>query len=173
MTFEALDMVVVDLDSTLADTRQRHHLSPTEDPTKTWVDYAGACIGDAPIEGSIALVRLLYPHYFIYILTGRDGSSRLQTETWLDIHGVPYDSLRMREIGDIEGNGHYKATEIEKMRRAGFRDKLFIDDWPSVCETVENEGTPALCVNPRYIDLSMKGYAELVAAQIDNPAQVK
>jgi hypothetical protein len=173
MTALSQDVVVVDLDSTLADTRQRHFLSPTEDDTKTWEDYAGACENDVPIEGSVALVRLLYPYYFIYILTGRDGSARVKTEAWLEKNRIPYDLLRMREIDDVEGNGLYKSREIAKMRDMGYNVRLFMDDWPEVCESVEIEGTPSLCVNPRYIDLSMKGYAELVAAQIDNPAQVK
>lgn len=171
MTFAALDMVVVDLDSTLADTRQRHYLSPTEDPSKTWEDYAGACSADLPIEGSVALLRLLHPHYFIYILTGRDGSARAKTEKWLAEYNIPYDLLRMREPTDIEGNGNYKTKEIAKMVELGFKAKLFIDDWPSVCESVEGEGTPALCVNPRYIDLSMKGYAEMISSRFDNPIQ--
>jgi len=143
--------VIFDLDSTLSDTQQRHHLSPFVDPTRTWDDYSLSAEYDAPILGTIQLVRMLIPNYELHILTGRRETAMSITKTWLAKHRVPWDVLRMRNESDPFTNEDYKLQYLEQLIARGITPVLFVNDWPEECKVVEEKlGVPTICVNPRY-----------------------
>lgn len=143
-----MGIVVWDLDSTIADTSPRHHLSPFVDSSQTWHSYAKACTKDNPMYGSILLVQMSYQLHNVHILTGRRSSAQIETENWLKRHDVPYDILRMRTDEDLESNTDYK---IEYMRSLYTTPILFISDWLPECRAVEKHiGIPTVCVNPGY-----------------------
>lgn len=152
------ELVIFDLDSTLSDVRHRHALSPFVDPASNWPTYAKAGLHDTPLTDAIVLLNLLWERYGIYILTGRDAAAWDETKAWLALHGVKYDFLKMREATDVDDNGVYKAAYIEKLKADGFEVKILLDDWPGVINTVRAGGTPALCVNPLYVDSEMASY---------------
>lgn len=146
-----MKVCIFDLDSTLSDTRQRHSLSPFVDSSKTWDDYSLASANDLPMQGTIALVRMLIPNYEIHILTGRRESALEVTKAWLAKYKVPYDVLRMRKESDPFTNEEYKVEYLISLLDRGLNPVLFINDWPEECEEVEKRvGIPTLCVNPRY-----------------------
>jgi predicted secreted acid phosphatase len=149
------ELVIFDLDSTLANTSQRRHLSPYQDPSSDWVKYAKACANDTPIAGAVALANLLWNHYGIFILSGREDAAMAETKWWLARHQVMHDFLKLREAGDTEDNGLYKAECIEQLKNDGYTIHLLIDDWPDTVNTVMLYGTPALCVNPMYNNKSV------------------
>lgn len=152
------ELVIFDLDATLAHTLHRSHLSPFVDPNSDWPTYAKACVNDTPIAGTIALANLLWNHYGVYLLSGRDGSAWEETRWWLARHGVKYDFLKLRDEGDLEDNGVYKSKHIESLKDDGYTVHLLIDDWPATIDAVSKSGTPSLCVNPRYRDDTMADY---------------
>jgi hypothetical protein len=154
------ELIIWDLDSTLSHTLHRHDLSPFVNPESDWPTYANACLLDPPIKGAITLLNLLSPFYGIYILSGRDGSAYINTIEWLEIHRVKYDYLRLRQSDDPDGNGEYKSRHIQRLKDEGYTVHLLVDDWPATCDAVEAIGTPTLCVNPRYVDLTMKGFED-------------
>lgn len=159
------ELVVFDLDATLAHTLHRSHLSPFVNKDSDWPTYAKACVNDKPIAGAIALVNLLWRHYGIYILSGRDCAAYNETIWWLSRHEVMYDFLHLREEGDLEDNGIYKSKHIDSLKDDGYKVHLLIDDWPATIDSVTKSGTPALCVNPRYRDETMADYE--LSRQID------
>jgi hypothetical protein len=149
------ETVFFDLDSTLADTRQRWGLINEEDPDSTdWVAYAQACADDVPFAGPAALIRLLWKAgYRVVILTGRSGESEGVTRKWLMEHSIPFDHLVMREKGNkYEANGPWKARKLKEFVKAHPRVKpvLMVDDWPDVKIHVEAAGVPVLTFNPLY-----------------------
>jgi FMN phosphatase YigB (HAD superfamily) len=90
---------VFDLDGTLADVT--HRLRYAEE--KDWVSFNMYCIHDTPKEAECYLARMVHshmPHHRIMIITGRSDDYRPQTEEWLVKHGIPYDELHMRAVGD-------------------------------------------------------------------------
>lgn len=143
--------VLVDLDSTLADTRPRRHLSPTVDPTKTWLDYSLGCADDLPMPGVIKLVSLLRAAgWRIEIVTGRHAQARADTIDWLRRHDVPYHRLRMREPGDPDEALDLKLAVIDDLTAWGYFVALVIDDNAAIAAALEARGHTVLCVNPRY-----------------------
>lgn len=140
------DVILVDLDSTVYDTRHRHHLAPTHDRTKTWADYAGACLGDVPFEAVVQLIRRLWAFAEIHIISGRDGSALEKTLFRLKEDEVPYDAIKLRGVNDETPNVDIKVAYIRELRAAGRNVALAFDDWPETCEGIQAEGVPVLCV---------------------------
>lgn len=136
------DIVLVDLDSTLADTRQRRHLCPTVDDTKTWTDYALGCADDEPIEGVVALIQTLHSKGIgAVIVSHRDPAAAALTRSWLDGHKIPYLDVCL---------GVNKVGALRYLRENGWNVLFAIDDDPDICATYERAGLPVVCVNPRY-----------------------
>lgn len=166
-------IAVWDLDSTLADTSPRHHLSPFVNPDETWYTYANACDLDKPMTGTITMLRILYVAGMeIHILTGRRSTAREKTKAWLDTHGVPWHVLRMRSDDDLEPNSDYK---IDYMRNLPQLPALFVSDWSPECQAVRKIlGIPSVCINPEYNtsdgpnDPTMSSWETQAASLLDN-----
>jgi len=152
MADKSLGFVVVDIDSTLADTRQRHGKSPHSDPSATWLSYGLLCADDVPIAGTVRTVQMLWlAGHGIHIVTGRGEQVRDLTEQWLYEHGIPYNSLTMRQDHESEDHVEYKRSHLIRLKNEEpFPALLAIEDWPDVVEMYEAEGVPTLCINPRY-----------------------
>jgi hypothetical protein len=93
------DLVIFDLDDTLAMTAHRAHLllhAPVD-----WDAYNALCIHDA-INEPVAAV--FYDHFVasreMWIVSGRSERVREQTEDWLYKHGIYYGKLLLRAPGD-------------------------------------------------------------------------
>ena len=150
-TDENRPIVVWDLDSTLADTRQRRDLCPTVDPQRTWAEYAMACADDQPFLGTRALNRMLYDAgYTQHILTWRPWTVRELTMRWLATHNVLYDQLRLRMPHDPEDSTAFKVDYLQRLRKLDRTPTLVIEDWPDAAIAMESAGFPVLCVNPCY-----------------------
>lgn len=143
--------VIFDLDSTVASTAHRHHLSPLEDPTSSWERYSLACDDDEPMAGTVTMMRLLHPYHQIHICSGRASVARVATEFWLAKHDIPYDYMKLRSDGDRTPNGLYKARYVTGVRESGVEVVLFVEDWKEAADHItEQTKVPALLVNPAY-----------------------
>ncbi len=148
----SLKAVFFDLDSTVADTRQRRALAPTVNPDSTWDLYSQACIKDAPMMGTILVLRAFAAlGHSVHGVSGRSFSAFDDTVEWLGIHNVPYDSLRLKRDGDIEDNAQYKYAYVLDMKSKGWIPHLFLEDWPPVAKLL-SVLVPVLTVNPLYTD---------------------
>lgn len=147
-----MDVVCADIDSTLADTRQRRHLCPTVDPSRTWDEYATTCGMDAPITGTITVLRMLHAAgYGIHLVSNRPAAALPMTVSWLSRHDVRYHAIRLRR-SDEDLATDIKVAYLAEIRGYGFNPVLFVEDWPVTAAAIEAEGVPVLCVNPRYYD---------------------
>ncbi len=144
-------VVVVDLDSTLTDTRQRRDWCPTVNPASTWHEYWSRCPLDGPLPETIALVRLLdRAGHRIHIVSNRSARTLGQTKDWLRRHQVPYTELSMRpETVGIEGH-RFKLAHLRQLQAEGSHVALVIDDDATLADALDALGVPLLCVNPRY-----------------------
>ena len=102
------DIVIFDLDGTLADCSQRvHHV---KSKPKNWDAFFAGMHLDDPNEASIEICRAMFDRgYRILLCTGRHEISRQITEQWLNRHNIPFHELRMR------GN-HDKRADIDTKR---------------------------------------------------------
>lgn len=154
------NIVVFDLDGTLADGRHRLHLLPNKsnaDKDAAWEAFNMACIDDAPIRDNFKLLDLLDYHCSIVILSGRGEIARGLTERWLTWYDVPYEKLIMRPIGDCRKDVDFKEAELRKL---GLDNILCcFDDLEHVakhirslgvtCHLVTHYDTPSLAEQPQ------------------------
>lgn len=155
------DIITVDLDSTLCDTRHRHGLIDRINGTD-WAAYSKACVNDAPVEATVLLVKRLHTeHTAIHFLSGRDACAREETLDWLYKHALPVDGLWMDEGGDhvteFGGHAQYKLARIKEIEAVtGLNVVLHIDDWVGVRNHLAENGIPCICVRaPHEWDLPL------------------
>lgn len=135
------DIVIWDLDGTLADGRHRLHLLPTKDHSNThsWDEFNLAAGGDSPIWDNIDLMQLTSSSITKnVILTGRSDVSRDITLAWLQQYGVPFDYLFMRPRDDHRRDVEFKE---EALRSIGL-DRILccFDDLPHVAYHLRSLG---------------------------------
>lgn len=85
---------------------------------------------DEPNQAVIDAVRAMYAAgNAIVFCTGRDESSRAETEAWLDLFaGVPYEGLFMRPWGDSRRDSIVKQEIFEREIRQRWRVTGVFDD---------------------------------------------
>ncbi len=150
------NVIIVDLDGTLADGTHRLHLMPPmelRDKTHCWDEFNLAAGGDAPIQDTIDIVNALYDSYTIVILTGRCDVAQDITIDWLEEHEVYYDDLIMRESGDHRTDVTIKE---EVLRSIGLENIVACyDDLPHVVDHIRELGLTCYhvaAVNNFYAD---------------------
>jgi hypothetical protein len=152
MPGSGMEVICSDIDSSIADTRQRREQCPTVNPVSDWTRYAMLCNADAPIVGTIRALQIFRAAgYGIHLVSNRPEAARKLTERWLHRYHVPYDVLRLRRTADLQGDD-LKLSYLAELRHSGFEPVLFIEDWVGTAEAIEAAGVPVLCVNPRYAD---------------------
>jgi hypothetical protein len=109
------NVIICDLDGTLADLRHRRHLVERPTPEQlasthqgwkpNWPAFHSACVDDTPLSDTIAVVDALAcdprARRELWIVSGRSEAVRAQTEAWLWRQGViHWNRLIMRPVGD-------------------------------------------------------------------------
>jgi FMN phosphatase YigB (HAD superfamily) len=87
------NVVICDLDGTLADVNHRLHYIKNDDGTlkpyaeRDWNSFNAACVDDKPNEDVIEILRsLAFGARPIYFLSGRNDVVRTETVEWLQKH---------------------------------------------------------------------------------------
>lgn len=148
----AKDIILFDLDGTLADCSHRlHHI---EKSPKDWPAFFAACDGDAPIVHMIHLFQRLsrnadgHDDLSLWITSGRSDECREATEAWLHRHGVKYERLVMRKAGDFTGDDTLKSSWLEDGTIPKERVLMAFDDRDRVVASWRAAGIPCLQVAP-------------------------
>lgn len=140
-------VVMVDLDSTLADSRHRSPLLAVSDgQPANWERYALASGDDDPILPVVKLVDLLSPVCDIHIVSGRHWASREVTVEWLLKHDIYYDVLAL--CPDTELHVYWKLMWRDAIQELGYTVDLLIDDHPIFREAMDP--TPVVVINPGF-----------------------
>jgi hypothetical protein len=146
-----VDVVGWDLDSSVASTLHRRTLIPEiRAGRKTWHDYSLLCLEDEPIEGAVALMRLMVvtcPRIAHVAISGRSAQARDLTEAWAEKHEVPFGRYMLRP--DDQPNEGWKVQCIRQLQDEGHTVALFVEDWAPAARYIrEQTGVPVLGVNP-------------------------
>lgn len=135
------DIVIFDLDGTIADGRHRLHLLPKKDLhlTESWSEFNRACVGDEIFDGTLAVMNACYDaNMLVIILTGRSDEVRWETEHWLAVAGAKYHVLEMRKHTD---NRKDTIIKEEYLRAIGLdRIAACWDDSPNVINHFRSMG---------------------------------
>jgi hypothetical protein len=128
--------IIVDLDGTLADTRDpnAHHKTNHE-------GFRAHAAGADAIPKMVDKVRSAKDKgRDVVILTARSAHYRKDTKTWLNEHGVPYDALYMRPIDDNRKDKVVKKDLLDNDVLPNFKIKKAYDDKKKNVKMFRNEG---------------------------------
>jgi uncharacterized HAD superfamily protein len=133
----AKDIVIVDIDGTVADVGHRlHHIQGPK--RKNWKKFFEAMHRDEPIPEVIDRVREMAATSEIVLVTGRPANYEGVTRQWLQRHEIPFDRLLMRRAGDHRADFVAKEDLLRELPIE--RVVLAIDDRAPVCEMYRRHG---------------------------------
>lgn len=108
--------VVVDMDGTIADCRERARKYLETSP-KDWDKFYDSCAEDKPIWPIIHLVQSLMRDYVIVFCSGRRESCRKDTVSWIKrFFGYDMCMILLRSNGDIRHDTDVKPELMQKSR---------------------------------------------------------
>jgi len=142
-------MYIFDLDGTISLNEHRQHYLPKQGK-KDWAAWTRACIFDDPNHNIVRIMRELYYGNDIHIVSGRSMSAHQDTLRWLDAHGVCYDTLTMRPIGDHRDDTIIKLEMLRRIEAEHPNDVVIaiFDDRQKVVDMWRREGYTCLQVAP-------------------------
>lgn len=119
--------VIVDIDGTLA---LRDETAPGCRRFYDW-HRVGEDLPHVPV---VELVRVLAEsgRYRLVLMSGRDGVCRLESETWLADHKIPYDELWMRAPKDNRSDTVVKRELYETHVAGRYAVAFVLDDRDAV-----------------------------------------
>ncbi|MEU0937644.1 AAA family ATPase [Embleya sp. NPDC005971] len=86
-------------------------------------------------------------NHIVVLLSGRGSEYRPETVAWLAAHGVAYDELWMRPVGDTRRDDIVKAELFDKHVRNRFAVRFTLDDRDRVVALWRRMGIPTWQVN--------------------------
>jgi beta-phosphoglucomutase-like phosphatase (HAD superfamily) len=149
------NIILCDIDGTIADVRHRLHYIQNPDGSKKakpdWDAFHTACVNDPPFKDVVEIVNKLWlgdANRDVYFLSGRNDVVREQTVQWLENYfpDILYAELYMRKAGDRRPD---TVIKLEMVRELGFTpdDVLCIfDDRQSVVDMWRENGYRVLQV---------------------------
>lgn len=135
--------VLVDIDGTLADSREREHLLEN-DPD--WQRHSLACLQDPPVPANIALVNELARNNNIILCSGRSVVAKDLTKQWMKENGVAWNRLMLRPVGNYDNNATFKLSVVKRLEAEGYTFKLAIDDYHKTVHALIEYGIPTIHV---------------------------
>jgi len=110
------NLVIFDLDGTLADNSHRKHL--VEGKKKDFDAFDAACVGDSPHKAVYETLWAFAERGFdIWIFSGRSDEYRTETIEWLAMNCVlgPVSEIKMRRAGDYTKDDQMKQQWYKAM----------------------------------------------------------
>lgn len=136
-------IVIVDLDGTLADGRHREHFVTGD--KKDWGSYFAACGQDGYIDLVCRWVHTLSPKFTVCLVSGRPDRFWAETSMWLMKSGwddprlsLYFDHIFMRSSSDKRPDTQVKADILKWIPKE--KVAFVIDDRPSVVRMWRENG---------------------------------
>ncbi len=140
------DIVVVDLDGTLANIDHRLHLIKREKPD--WDGFFKACVDDTPNEWCVELINKMADsdNLWVRIVSARSRVVEKETQQWLLKHlspGADWNLEMLRAEGDYTPDDELK---IKWLNESGLKDRILfvVDDRQRVVDMWRKEGLVCL-----------------------------
>ena len=139
------NVVIFDIDGTLADGEHRqHHVRPVEGKKKNWPAYNDGMANDRLHLHVAQMYWTLRDNklFELYIVSGREDQFRDVTENWLFENRInSYKALYMRKTGDYRGDDLVKE-EILNTHFDKSKILCVFDDRPRVIRMWRRNGIP-------------------------------
>lgn len=143
-------ILILDIDDTLASTKERNHFVDKPNPSQEdWDKFFDPELmdQDEPIpEAQQALENILPFADDVYFITGRPEYTRDVTESWLHVHyGFnDFDKLFMRDDDDRRRSADFKESVLKEeiLPKTEGKTLVMIDDGESILEMFDEYGIP-------------------------------
>ena len=137
------EIVIFDIDGTLADISERvHHVRRKP---KNWQAFNAGMAQDKAIQSMVKLCNMLYAAGIrIVLCSGRNERNRPETVEWLEKHGVNYHELLLRKDGDFRSDAVIKREVLQGMDKS--KILFVVEDRSRVVEMWRAEGL--VCLQP-------------------------
>jgi hypothetical protein len=170
MNMTKKDVILCDLDGTLADVNHRLHYIKNDDGTlkpyaeRDWDSFNKACVNDTPNEDVVAILKALVSGWGahgcymcgavgrrVYILSGRNDVVRAETVQWLEKHvheDWDYDELLvMRKADDRRPDTEVKLDMVRELDLTPDDVLCVLDDRQCVVDMWRENGFRCLQVD--------------------------
>jgi predicted kinase len=128
------DAIICDLDGTLALLNGRNPYA------------AMKCFDDILNEPVASIVGRFDSTHEIILVSGRTDDARGETMRWLDYHGVPWNVLCMRKLGDNRKDSIVKQEILDNEIKGKYNVAFVLDDRDQVVEMWRQNGLTCLQV---------------------------
>jgi phosphoglycolate phosphatase-like HAD superfamily hydrolase len=133
--------IIVDLDGTICNIKQRLHHIETAGLKKNWDAFNEDIPFDEPHNHVIDLVNIYKKAgYKILLVTGRFEKYSHYTTAWLAAHGVGWDMLCMRTDGDYRSDYVVKEEKWMKIIKDNYDVQFVLDDRDTVVDMWRRNG---------------------------------
>lgn len=141
--------VVFDIDGVLADCSRR--VAAINRTFPDWDAFHADQVNDPVRPGETAVLRALYPHHFVVLLTNRHEKYRADTINWLNANRIPFDLLLMREERGVEG---YRSSKLWHLHHLADKYKINVifEDDPLLVEEMRARDYPVMYVHSGYYE---------------------
>ncbi|MGR9215060.1 phosphatase domain-containing protein (plasmid) [Rhizobium leguminosarum] len=142
------DVVVFDIDGTLADVSQRRrHLEGSE---PDWKRFHASMDMDTPNLAIVELYKALWStaRFKIVLTSGRHERARQYTEKWLFWNHIPFDTLYMRPNEDGRPDHLLKQDFLSQITKAHGMILFAVDDRQQVVDMWRRNGIACLQCAP-------------------------
>ena len=129
-----MQLVIFDLDGTLADIKHRRvHLETTP---PDWKSFNAAIGNDTPNKPIVDLYKFLWNsgQYKLIIVSGRSDEFRNLTEQWLIWNEIPFSELLMRNKSDFRADYLVKEDILKQIQSMGNQIAFVVDDRQQVVD---------------------------------------
>lgn len=139
------ELVIFDIDGTLADISQRvHHI---RSKPKNWNAFNAGMAKDKAIHSMIQLCNILYAAgLHIILCSGRNERNRPETVEWLRQQGVNYHELFLRKDEDFRSDAVVKREILRNLDKS--KILFVVEDRSRVVEMWRSEGLTCLQCAP-------------------------
>ena len=139
------EIVIFDIDGTLADVSERiHHV---QKKPKNWKAFFKGMAQDKAIQSMVRLDNILYEAGVkIVLCSGRSEEHRSETAKWLKKEGVKYHDLRLRKKGDRRSDVIVKREMLAGIDKS--KVLFVVEDRSRVVEMWRKEGLVCLQCAP-------------------------
>jgi phosphoglycolate phosphatase-like HAD superfamily hydrolase len=139
------EIVIFDIDGTLADVSERiHHVRKKP---KNWPAFFRGMAQDKAIHSMVRLCKILYDSGIQIILcSGRSEEHRDETVRWMAQQGVRYHKLILRENSDRRSDTEVKREMLAQIDKS--KILFVVEDRSRVVEMWRSEGLVCLQCAP-------------------------
>lgn len=142
------DIVIFDIDGTLADIEHRRTFLEGDKPD--WIRFHSSVDGDLPNIPVVELYKTLWEsdRFQLVLASGREEKWRAFTENWLFWNHIPFDRLLMRANGDNRADHFIKQEFHDALVARGDRILFVVDDRQQVVDMWRRNGITCLQCAP-------------------------